>query len=66
MALIKAIHVECDGCNVRIPDLTTSRYLRYGGPTMEQAIRSMRQRGWTHGKRDLCPTCQPRQQEKTP
>jgi hypothetical protein len=58
MALIKAIHVECDGCNIRIPDITTSRYTRYGS-RLEHAIRRMRQQGWTHGKRDLCPKCQP-------
>jgi hypothetical protein len=61
MALIKAIHIECDSCNARISDIATSRHQRYGGPTVAVTIRRMRNKGWTHGKRDLCPKCQPHQ-----
>ena len=52
MSITKAIHIRCDECGTWLRDASSGKYAYQQG-----AIRYARLKGWTHGKRDLCPVC---------
>jgi hypothetical protein len=61
MALIKALHIQCDGCRTVLHNADWGKWIQ-----QRRALRAARRRGWTHGKRgDLCPQCQPRPASQT-
>jgi hypothetical protein len=56
MALIRAIHAQCDVCGYTRRDMDTGTW-QWGNPRQEHVVYKMRGVGWSHGKRDICPYC---------
>lgn len=60
MALLKAIHVVCDGCGAVEEDAARGRQV-----SDEQALAWAQQLGWSHqGHEDRCVRCQERAGEQ--
>ena len=52
MTILKAFHVKCDSCGIFLHNATCGEWVRQA-----HAVNWARLKGWTHGKRDLCPRC---------
>lgn len=61
LVISQVIHIQCDKCGTWLRTASEGRYM-----SKAIALRHASKHGWSHGKRDLCPTCRPYRLSYTP